>query len=106
MMRYQTAALLGLVAEEDDDGNAASSPATPANPTKSAPATKKAEKTLTGEVFLGLQKLINEAKTMDDLKEAMDEVNKRVPEMSVAQKQSILASKDKRKQHLEDDIPF
>ena len=87
MRRYSICALLGLVTDDDDDGNAASADDT-------------AEPQLDTALFNNLQSLIRGSASEEGLKKNMEEVNKYVPQMSVAQKQAITLLKDTRKEAL------
>lgn len=92
MRRYNICMMFGVVTD-DDDGNAASAPP---KPQYVAPAPKPVD---TAEL-MGLQNLLKNTKTVDELKTNWSTINAILPRMNPAQVASITALKDTRKKEL------
>lgn len=94
MRRYALSAMLGLVTDEDDDGNAASQ--------------KKPAKPFTGEEFTNLQNEIKVCKTLDDLNVCKEKAAAAKPRMTPDQMKTLgkgITEAQKRIEILEDEIP-
>lgn len=99
MRRYALSAMLGLVTDEDDDGNAAS---------QKKAETKSNVKPFTGEEFTTLQNEIKGCKTLDDLNVCKDKAAAAKPRMTNDQMKTLgkgITEVQKRIEILEDDLP-
>lgn len=106
MRRYQVAALLGLIMDDDDDGNAASAvkPVDKKPELKKAPVKKEPEQKefppLTGEEFRALQDMFRTSKTLEELKVTFDKMKAAKSRMTKEQYHGLVLVKDKKKGEL------